>query len=151
MEYSTLRQPLSSTFTIVYKYFFPVVWIGGFGIGTLAVLFSKPDMAGGFILAFLLGYLICHWFCFPLMEVEVDDDFLYVSNYKKTIQIPHSNIENVTETPFINIHPIWIDFKTPTEFGDRIIFMPYFHIGSLLMMSHPAVSKLKELSKSSKK
>ncbi len=144
MNYNSSRQSLSSMLTIVYKFIFPTFWIGGFGIGTIGVLFSEPKMADGFVIGLLIGSLICYFFCFPLMSVEKDERYLYISNYRKTIQVPFSEIEDITEAPFINIHPVWIKFKNPTEFGSKIIFMPYYHFGSLLMMSHPVVSQLKE-------
>jgi len=145
MNYSTSRQSLSSGLTFFNKFIFPIFWIGGFGIVTTALLFSEPNMAGGFMVALLLGCLVCYFFCFPLKSVETDEHYLYVSNYRKTIQVPHSEIESITEAPFINTHPVWIRFRTPTEFGTRIIFIPYYHLGSLLMMSHPVVAQLKEL------
>jgi hypothetical protein len=147
MDYGSSKQPLSSILTIIYKFIFPTVWIGGFGVGTITILFSEPKLAGGFVLGLLIGCLMLYWFCIPLKSVEIDERYLYVSNFRKTIQIPFSKIEAVTESSFINIHPVWIKFKTPTEFGEKIIFMPYFHFGSILMMSHPVVSKLKKLAR----
>jgi hypothetical protein len=77
--------------------------------------------------------------------VRVDDNFLYVSNYLKEITIPLSQIYDVTENLWINIHPVTIHLKTPSEFGDKIKFMPtvrYF----AWFQSHPIVEELKELS-----
>jgi hypothetical protein len=145
MVYGSSRQSISSLLTFFYKIIFPTLWIGGFGLGTLGVLISGSSNAGGFFIGLLIGSLFFYWFCFPLKSVQLDEHYLYVSNFRKTIQIPFSYIEEVTECPLINIHPVWIKFKIPTEFGTKIIFMPYFHFGSLFMMSHPVVAKLREL------
>ena len=104
-------------------------------------------MAGEPAIILLIGFLIFYWFGFPLKFVEIDEHYLYVSNYRKTIRVPFSEIEEVSESPFINIHPVWVKFKTPTEFGSKIMFMPYFDFGSLFMMPHPVVVQLKKLAR----
>ena len=142
------RQSLSSMLTIIYKVIFPTVWLGGFGIGTIAMTLFEPRPDWGFAIALLIGFLMFYFLCFPLKSVEVDQDYLYVSNYIKTVRVPFSQIEEVTESRLINIHPVWVKFKTPTEFGTTIVFMPYFDFGSIFMMSHPVVAKLRELAKS---
>ena len=141
------RQSLSSMLTIIYKVIFPTVWLGGFGIGTIAMVLSEPRPDWGFAIALLIGFLMFYFFCFPLKSVEIDQSYLYMSNYIKTVQVPFSQIEEVTESRLINIHPVWVKFKTPTEFGSTIVFMPYFHFGSIFMMSHPVVAKLRELAR----
>jgi hypothetical protein len=140
------RESLSSILTIIYKFIFPTIWLGGFGLGTIAMVLSEPpDWA--FVIPLLIGFLLFYFFCFPLKSVEIDESYLYVSNYIKTIRVPFSQIVEVTESRLVNIHPIWIRFNTPTEFGSMIIFMPYFEFGTLFMMSHPVVTKLRELAR----
>jgi hypothetical protein len=138
------RQSLSSIFTIIYKVIFPTIWLGGFGIGTIAILLSESRLDWGYVIILLIGFPLFYFFGFPLKSVEIDERYLYVSNYIKTVRVPFSQIEVVTESPFISIHPIWIKFKTPTEFGSKIIFIPYFDWDS---MSHPAVAKLRALAR----
>ena len=87
-------------------------------------------------------FAFVYWICVPLKKVEMDDKFLYVSNFRKEIIVPLSEIHDVTEIVWINIHPVKIHFKSTTEFGDKIVFMPKFRMFSFFS-SHPVVEKLK--------
>lgn len=95
----------------------------------------------------VVGSAFIYWSCIRLKEVSVDDDFLYVSNYLKEISIPLSNIYDVTENVWINIHPVTIHLSSPSEFGDKIIFMPKTRFFALFS-SHPVVKELKVLARS---
>ena len=66
---------------------------------------------------------------------------LYVSDYRKEITIPLSEIADVTENRWLNAHPVTIRFRNPTAFGDKIVFMPklkYFAFWT----GHPIVGEL---------
>lgn len=77
-------------------------------------------------------------------KVAVDDRFLYVSNYRKEITIPLSNIGDVTEVKWVRTRPITIHLKTDSEFGRKIIFTPKWK-GFSAFASNPIVAELKEL------
>ena len=77
-----------------------------------------------FLFGWIVGCVFIYWICIRLKEVSVDDDFLYVSNYRKEIAIPLSEIYDVTENVWVNIHPVTIHLRSPSEFGDKIVFMP---------------------------
>ena len=78
--------------------------------------------------------------------MSVADGFLYVSNYMKEITVPLTEIYDVTENIWINIHPVTIHLKSPSEFGDKIRFMPKTRFFAWFS-SHPIVNELKELAK----
>jgi hypothetical protein len=80
------------------------------------------------------------WF-FGFRRVRLDDNNLYVSDYRKEITIPLSEIADVTENRWLNAHPVTISLRNPTEFGDKIVFMPtlkYF----VFFTGHPIVGEL---------
>ena len=134
------------------KVIFPGFWIPIWGFVTLmAFLGGGKDadpVAKWFVLcALVVGSAFLYWSCIRLKEVSVDDDFLYVSNYLKEISIPLSNIYDVTENVWINIHPVTIHLSSPSEFGDKIIFMPKTRFFALFS-SHPVVKELKVLARS---
>jgi hypothetical protein len=85
------------------------------------------------------------WDALRLKVVNVDEHFLYVSNYLKEIAIPLSNIYDVTENFWLNTHPVTIHLKSPSEFGGRIVFMPKTRF--LFFSSHPVVKELKQLAR----
>jgi hypothetical protein len=134
------------------KVIFPSLWIPLFGLGTLMLLLGRfegqnPPPKWIFLLAWLAGSAFIYWSCIRLKEVSLDEDFLYVSNYLKEIAIPLSEIQDVTENIWINIHPVTIQLKSPSEFGDKIVFMPPARFFAFFS-SHPVVSELKELARS---
>jgi len=51
-----------------------------------------------------------------------------------------SQIERVSEVRWINIHPVTIHLRQPSEFGDKITFMPTVRFFG--WSSHPVVEEL---------
>jgi hypothetical protein len=80
-----------------------------------------------------------------LKYVTVDDDYLYVSNFLKEIAIPLWDIDDVTENAWLKTHPVTVHLKHPSEFGDKIVFMPKIQFWGFA--SHPVVKELKQLSR----
>ena len=145
---------ISSAQTFLMKYVFPVVWIAGFGAGTLGLWFGSmrdshgalppPEMKWQFLAVWIAGSTFILWSCAGLKKVRLDSAQLYVSNFRKEISIPFGNLVNVTENRWINIHPVTIHLRVPTAFGQKITFMPparFFGFWS----SHPVVAELKRL------
>ncbi len=149
------KRKLSSLQTPLTKIVFPAAWISLFGFGTLSLFlggFKGADDAlkWKFLLGWLVGSAFIYWSCIRLKEVSVDDEYLYVSNYLKKARIPLSQIYDVTENVWLNIHPVTIHLKTPSEFGDKIIFMPKSRLFAFFS-SHPVVAELKELARSKRR
>lgn len=147
-------QTLSSGQTFVVKFVFPPLWISGFGYGTFALwtgaahgrhgMPPPPEMKYLFLAAWLIGTAFIWWLCAPLKRVRMDGRTLLVSNFRKEISIPISDIEDVTENRWINIHPVTIRLRNDTEFGDRITFMPTARMFGL-WSSHPVVAQLRNI------
>lgn len=142
---------LSSAQTFLMKVIFPAVWICGFGAGTLGLWFgamrgpggtgAPPFMKWQFLAAWVAGSAFILWCCASLKRVRIDREFLYVSNYRREIMVPLSTIEAVTENRWINIHPVTVRFRVPTEFGQQIKFMPTARFWG--WSSHPVVAELR--------
>jgi hypothetical protein len=131
------------------KVILPVLWIPVWGFGTLTMFLGGFHGADAppkwlFLFGWIIGSAFIYWSCIRLKEVSVDDDFLYVSNYLKEISIPLSQISDVTENIWLNIHPVTIHLKAPSEFGDKIVFMPKTRFFAFFS-SHPVVAELKRL------
>lgn len=145
-----MKRRLSSLQTFLMKVIFPVFWTTIWGIGTVVMFFTEEGKTAPpkfiFLLIWIIGTAFLYWSCMRLKAVSVDEDLLYVSNYLKEISIPLSNIYDVTENRWINIHPVTIHLKSPSEFGDKIIFMPKVRVFSFFS-SHPVVAELKELAR----
>lgn len=139
-----MKKRLSTSLTFVYKYIFPVFFLGGSGIGTILAIPTLGVYSIPFLISFILVFAMCYFWNFRLKTVQVDDDYLYVSNFSKTIQIPLDNIKDVSE--IIAFRTIFVEFNDETEFGRKIMFMGYTEM-FLFYSNHPAVKEIVERKK----
>jgi len=149
---TTFPRTLSSAQSFLMKVIFPILWIGGFGAATLNLWLGTMHGPGGtgaptfmrwqFLVMWLAGAAFIGWSCARLKRVRIDREFLYVSNYRREIMVPLSTIEAVTENRWINIHPVAVRFRVPTEFGQTITFMPTARFFG--WSSHPVVEELRD-------
>ena len=91
---------LSSAQTFWMKVVFPVLWIGGFAVGTIAMFLAGDglhDNAGHlppswvkwiFLLVTLAGSPFIYWCCGRLKRISIDGSSLVISNYLKEIVAP---------------------------------------------------------------
>jgi len=146
---------LSSARTFWFKVLFPVLWISGFGFGTLMLWLdviksndgaSPPEeMKWQFLAMWIVGSLFIIWSSGRLKRVRIDSNCLYVSNYLRELTIPLSSISSVTENRWLNIHPVTIHLHHVTEFGRKVTFMPKIR-WSWSWSRHPVVAELRQLS-----
>ncbi|MDR3411632.1 MAG: hypothetical protein P4L87_11940 [Formivibrio sp.] len=153
---SEIPERLSSLQTFIFKFIFPVVWIGGFSTGTVAMWVSflsgnKPNGAPSeikyvFLALTIAGSAYIYWSCIRLKRVRMDRQFLYISNYAQEIKVPLSMAESVSEFRWDNAHPVTIHFVRPTEFGSSITFMPKVRLFGF-WSSHPVVEQIRSAAK----
>lgn len=149
------KSDLSSAWTFPTKFVLPVVWISGFGVGTVSLWLDAfhgkgnelPPSAMKFVFLGVLitGSALILWICAGLKRVRADERQLYVSNYLREICIPFSGVRDVSQNRWLNIRPITIYFRDVTEFGDRVMFMPKQRFGILFWRADPEVDELKQL------
>jgi len=148
-----MPRTLSSAMTLVFKVIFPSVWIGGFAVGTAQLFVLSHDSTGRplpeglkwtFLAILLAGGSFIWWYCVRLKRVRTDGTALYVSNYLKEVRVPLAEVVNVTENRWLNIHPVTLEFRLPTLFGQRIVFMPKSR-PLLFLRSHPVVDELRTM------
>ncbi len=138
-----MKRTISSSVTIVYKFIFPGFMILAFAGGGFVMLAGgETRIALPYSFFFVLVIVLAYYFGMRLKKVEMDDEKLYISNYSRVIEVHRSKIKKVSENKWINIHPVYIDFSTSTEFGDRIVFMPKVRPFAFFS-SHPIVGELK--------
>jgi hypothetical protein len=145
---------ISSGMTFFYKFLFPIIWILGFGAGTILTFLNKEtaEVKWEFLFAWLCGSFFILWFSKDLKTVRVDIDsrILDVSNFFRHISIPFSSVDSIKDNKFINPETISIFLKIDTQFGQKIKFIPslsrrFFKFA--FFKDHPVVSELKELIK----
>lgn len=147
-----MRRTLSSPLTFFWKFVSTPLLAGCF-ILVLAVGWSggwkhrdgTPVSGGEIAIAIICQTATFAWLVFlsaRLKRVEVDDNSLYVSNYRTEILVPLSEIAGVRETS-----PYWftiiVTLKSSSSFGGEIVFRPRhrFYLSGL----HPIARQLNEL------
>jgi hypothetical protein len=125
-------QRISSNTTLFLKVFLPTFWIVFFGVFTLAIwLLDTPYFGSiparwmrlGLTTFFLGGIAILYFTLIQLKRVELDELYVYASNYFKTYRYPYHNIEKITERDLWIFHLVHIHLKTPGKFGKKLTFL----------------------------
>lgn len=142
---------LSSRSTWLYKYALGTLWIAGFAGVTLA-MFVAPQAFGEdvselrplFAGATLLGAAFFYWHSMRLKRVRQRGDVLLISNFRREIEVPLRDVERVSGSVLVTPELIFLRFRRPTAFGDRIVFMaPWRPVQGL--NRHPLVRELRQL------
>jgi len=135
---------ISSRLTLVYKFIFPIVWIGGWGTGTVLMMANNDPQGWAFLILGIFGAVLVCAFGVRLKVVRIQEGHLAISNFLREIYVPFSEISDVTENRMINIHPVRIYFHHETNFGPSIVFMPAKR--GWPFGKSPVVAELKRLS-----
>lgn len=141
-----MKDRLSSARTFLYKYVLSTF----IGLGILLVTivaFYDFGLLGFPILIVTIPLLSIIFFTqIKAKKVYMDGKNLIVSNFRKTINIPFSEIKEVTEITFLSPRPIFVKFKKETEFGKKIMFLGYSKL-FLFFSPHPAANKIRNVIK----
>lgn len=123
---------LSSNWTVVLKYFVPLIWTIFFG--ALCIIFWVTDeLAVGTwnLLYFRIAWTVLFLFVVAfqyftlmrLMRVETDGDFVYVTNYFKIFKYPLSNVEKLTLSRYGIFKIVTLQLKEAGYFGKKVLFL----------------------------
>jgi len=128
---------LSSDQTFGAKFVVPVVVILVFDVAALALWWDPNEwpMMGAlhassdpirwvFAVVGIVLTLGSLWFGAPLKMVRIDDEALYLSNYRREIRVPLAELESVGGTNWSISQVVTLGFRSETAFGRTIVFMP---------------------------
>lgn len=146
-----MKREISSKQTFFLKIILPFFFVALITTVTFGIISSSPKGAVVTIVVLfpvigLVGISAMYLTVMRYKKVSVDDEFLYVSNYRKEIKIPLWNIADAKEIKWIRTRPIAIYLKTDSEFGRKIVFMPKFN-GFRVFADNPLIAELKKLVK----
>jgi hypothetical protein len=145
---------LSSARTFLEKFIFPVLWISGFGLGTVSLWLGvhhrngalpPPELKFIFLLLSIGGSGFILWTNASLKRVRVNERQLFISNYFREVCIPFSVVSDVRQNCWLRGRPITIYFRDATEFGDRATFIPKWRVPIRFWRADPVVDELKQL------
>lgn len=143
-------QRVSTNLTLFYKFFIPTFWIVLFGSVTAMVFISPSPAYGdipggrfrlGLLLFFLSGVLMLFFTLMRLKRVEMDDLYVYVTNYFKTFRYPYHNIEQIQESKFFFLRLVTISLKEKGFFGQKITFVASNRLYQRFWDSQPELHK----------
>jgi hypothetical protein len=138
-----MKKQISSDTTAFWKYIFPGLWIPLVGIGAIAAGFQAANEPGWSL--FVFGWIIASayliWFARRLKFVSIDEEFVYVSQFRNQIQIPLTHIERVKENFGARPKLITLTLNHPSEFGTEIVFVATPLVFTAFR-SHPIVQEI---------
>ncbi|MEM7086921.1 MAG: hypothetical protein AAF489_12105 [Bacteroidota bacterium] len=138
-------QRLSTSLTYFYKIVLPIIYVvlfSGLFFLLLSLDIALPGLVSFLISAILFSLIFLLHF-YGIKKVSIDNRFLYVSNFKKEIQIPLAQINSVKENVWFLPRKITVRLETPCPFGGKITFLGYYET-FLFFKTHPAVLEIRE-------
>lgn len=138
---------VSTSATLFLKFFIPTFWMVFFGIFNIALWVSGKQVGSfpratfniGFAIFFLVGIAILYYALMRLKRVEMDGDFVYVTNYLKTSRYPWHNVEKIVERDYLFFKSIDLYLITPGQFGKKMTFVASQKRFNEFLKSHPPI------------
>lgn len=139
---------ISSRLTFFHKFILPLWFI----LGVTDILYWSgntrkigPDTEPYFLPLMLIGFCIWTlWLGWPLKKVSIFGDKLYVSNFRKEIAVPISEIVNVRGNILTDPQRVTIYLRNETEFGSKIRFIAKYRWFAC-WTKHPIVNELLDM------
>ncbi len=125
-------QRVSTNLTLFYKFFVPVFYTVLMGASTAAVWLveskyfyntSITSLRWGLTFALIMGVAAYALTLLPLLRVEMNEHFIYATNYFKAARYPWHNVESIRESRFLFLTQVTIRLKVPGQFGKRMRFI----------------------------
>lgn len=123
---------ISSSLTLGLSIFIPVFWFVFFGSLCLFFVFQDPEdlpfsnpipIKIGFVSFFLFFGFFIYYFLFQLRRVELDDTYLYITNYFKTIKLPLDQVDTISTIQVFGMYRAKINLRFKSSFGKKIRFI----------------------------
>lgn len=123
---------ISTNATLFLKLFLPIFWVVFFGCVVLTVWFV-PTVSWGVLsetgakialtLLYMFFILFLYRTLFRLKRIELDDLFVYVYSYFKSVRYPYHMIESIHENSLGPLRLTRIRLKMDGTFGRSIYFL----------------------------
>lgn len=137
-----MKKRLSTPLTFFFKFVFSTIWFFACRVLLFGDGFGKTFDPTIIILLVVLPFFV-FWEYSRIKKVEMDMDYLYVSNYIRREKIPLDNVGSITDNIWLQSHPVTINLKESCSFGRKVVFMPRMMF--LFFQHHPIVNELKNM------
>lgn len=141
-------QRVSSQLTIFLRIFIPTVWFTFIGSVVVLLVWAVRGKAGllgnpfiwvGLLLILGCGYAVIHFFLWRLYRVDMDDQYVYISNYFKTYRYNFDDIDTITDSKTLPGRVFCIHLKAKGSLGQSIYFLASQVLWKDYLMSHDKV------------
>ncbi|MGK0389683.1 MAG: hypothetical protein ACI94Y_002427 [Maribacter sp.] len=144
-----MRNNVTSSATLFWKIFFPTFWIVFFFTLAMGLAFSEikptsiPKEAFTILMfvTLILGIILLYLTVIRLKKVEMDEDFIYVTNYFKWYKYPYHNVDRIIEKDLVLAKIITLKFKEPGKFGKKIFFLANHRKLNEFLEEYPQVTE----------
>lgn len=133
-------QRISTNLTLVYKFFIPTFYLAFWGAFTVVSFsISGISLLGrvGIVAVFVGSATLFYFTLLKLKRVEIDEHFIYVTNYFKHFRYPLENVEKIVERDFLILRIATIYLEQPGSFGKKIVFVPSGSLYNDFWKTHP--------------
>ncbi len=139
---------VSSNLTLFLKIAFPTMWIVFFGALTIAFFTQDIDYVGPFPIEtfryyflgfFLTGVLILYWAVMRLKRVDMDKDYMYITNYFISYRYSYSDLEKIEESDYLLFKTIHLHLKQKGKLGKKINFLSSRKRFQNFITEHPEI------------
>ena len=123
---------VSSQLTIFLRIALPTIWMAMvFSFAVLlfwavrgkAYLFSNPLIWIGLLLILGSGIAFIKFILWKVYRVDMDENFIYISNYFKTYKYPYADIDHIRESKLLPGRVFIIALKAKGSFGKEVAFL----------------------------
>ncbi|MBN1671741.1 MAG: hypothetical protein JXR37_11935 [Kiritimatiellae bacterium] len=120
---------ISSRCTLIHKFVWPWLWLGGVGVWFRSLVLSDFPFGGPLLLwpVFVLygvGGAYWVWYAWVVKNVHLDDEGLAVAGAFRRDRVRWANLAGVVQRKWPAPHPIRVVLKQPCAFGRNVYFVP---------------------------
>lgn len=143
---------VSSQLTIFLRIALPTIWMTTMlslivlltvAVSGKAQIFSNPIVLGSLTFILVTGIAFIYFFLWRFYRVDMDDKFVYVSDYFKTYKYSYNDIESIRGISWAPTRVFIIQLKSKGSFGKEIQFLASQKLWNDFVSEHPDVlSKL---------
>ena len=137
---------VSSSLTIILRIALPTMWAASvvslvvllsWSVGGRANIFANPIVLIGLFLIIASGIAFIKLLLWKLYRVDIDDKYVYVSNYFRTFKYPFQDIESIKGISLLPERIFKIQLKSKGSFGSVIYFLASQKLWQDFVKEHP--------------
>jgi hypothetical protein len=139
-------QRISSQLTIILRIMLPTGWLTlilsivillGWTVRGKAGLMANPFIWIGLLLILGTGFAFIKFILWRLYRIDMDERYLYVSNYFKTYKYELTDIESILDSKILPGRVFCIRLKSKGSFGKNIYFLASQVLWKDYIETHP--------------